>query len=543
MQPPTSSALAPLRNRLYLSYFFTGLMANFGWLIQLVGASWLMTSIGGSPEMVGLVQTSLAVPIMLFSLLAGAMADTFGRRTMVLWSQSFLLIVSSALAVVTYLGMVTPWTLLIFTFLIGSGKALNNPAWQTMVRELVVPAEMPAAISLNSVGFNIARSLGPALGGAIVAAVGAFAAFVINALSNIGMIVVMARWRLEGPPRHLPPEPVGAAMMAGIRYVAMSPHLLAVMLRAGAFNFAAISVMALMPLIARDLVQGGAEIYGLLLGSFGVGAILGAMLGGRLRAALSLEGLARVGFLSFAGATVVIGLSGNVYLTLAACAAAGASWLLTLSTFNTTVQLSSPRWVGSRSQALYQTASFGGNALGSWVWGSLAASHGNAESLFISAAVLVAGAALGLVFALRELDNTGLDQHSRWSAPKMALDILPRSGPILTTQEYVIREEDVTEFLSVMAERRRGRMRDGARQWLLARDIENPQLWIERYKTATWVETQRHHERRTLADAAITDRLRALHQGEGLPQMRHLLVRQTGWSAAQNNFGTDDYTH
>lgn len=543
MQPPTSSALAPLRNRLYLSYFFTGLMANFGWLIQLVGASWLMTSIGGSPEMVGLVQTSLAVPIMLFSLLAGAMADTFGRRTMVLWSQSFLLIVSSALAVVTYLGMVTPWTLLIFTFLIGSGKALNNPAWQTMVRELVVPAEMPAAISLNSVGFNIARSLGPALGGAIVAAVGAFAAFVINALSNIGMIVVMARWRLEGPPRHLPPEPVGAAMMAGIRYVAMSPHLLAVMLRAGAFNFAAISVMALMPLIARDLVQGGAEIYGLLLGSFGVGAILGAMLGGRLRAALSLEGLARVGFLSFAGATVVIGLSGNVYLTLAACAAAGASWLLTLSTFNTTVQLSSPRWVGSRSQALYQTASFGGNALGSWVWGSLAASHGNAESLFISAAVLVAGAALGLVFALRELDNTGLDQHSRWSAPKMALDILPRSGPILTTQEYVIREEDVTEFLSVMAERRRGRMRDGARQWLLARDIENPQLWIERYKTATWVETQRHHERRTLADAAITDRLRALHQGEGLPQMRHLLVRQTGWSAAQHNFGTGDYTH
>ncbi|MGO4854166.1 MFS transporter [Phaeovulum sp. W22_SRMD_FR3] len=542
MQPPTSSALAPLRNRLYLSYFFTGLMANFGWLIQLVGASWLMTSIGGSPEMVGLVQTSLAVPIMLFSLLAGAMADSFGRRTMVLWSQSFLLIVSTTLAVFAYLDMVTPWTLLAFTFLIGSGKALNNPAWQTMVRELVVPAEMPAAISLNSVGFNIARSVGPALGGAIVAAVGAFAAFVINALSNVGMIVVMARWRFESPPRNLPPEPVGAAMLAGIRYVAMSPHLLAVMLRAAAFNFAAISVMALMPLIARDLVQGGAEIYGLLLGSFGVGAILGAMLGGRLRAALSLEGLARVGFLSFAAATVVIGLSGNVYLTLAACAAAGASWLLTLSTFNTTVQLSSPRWVGSRSQALYQTASFGGNALGSWVWGSLAASHGNAESLFISAAALVAGAALGLIFALRELDSSGLDQHSRWNVPKMALDILPRSGPILTTQEYVIREEDVTEFLSVMAERRRGRMRDGARQWLLARDIENPQLWIERYKTATWVETQRHHERRTLADAAITDRLRALHQGDGLPKMRHLLVRQTGWSAAQNVLGADGFS-
>jgi MFS family permease len=543
VQAPTSSALAPFRNRLYSAYFLTGLMANFGWLIQLVGASWLMTSIGGSPEMVGLVQTSLAVPIMLFSLLAGAMADTFGRRTMVLWSQSFLLIVSSALAVCSYLELVTPWTLLAFTFLIGSGKALNNPAWQTMVREFVVPAEMPAAIALNSVGFNIARSVGPAIGGAIVAAVGAFAAFVINALSNVGMIIVFARWRFDTTPRDLPPEPVGAAMLAGVRYVAMSPHLLAVMLRAGVFNFAAISVMALMPLIARDLVQGGAEIYGLLLGAFGVGAIGGAVLGGRLRAALSLEGLARVGFVSFAVATVVIGLSGNVYLTLAACASAGASWLLTLSAFNTTVQLSSPRWVGSRSQALYQTASFGGNALGSWVWGSLAAQHGNAESLYISAAVLVAGAALGMIFALSELDTSGLDQHSRWSAPKMALDILPRSGPILTTQEYMIREEDVTEFLTVMAERRRGRRRDGAQQWLLARDIENPELWIERYKTATWVDTQRHHQRRTLADAAITDRLRALHQGEELPKMRHLLVRQTGWSSAQNGTVAEGFNH
>ncbi|TPE47477.1 MFS transporter [Amaricoccus solimangrovi] len=521
------SPLAPFRNRLYLAYWLTGLMANFGWLIQMVGASWLMTSIGGSPEMVALVQTSVALPTMLFSLAAGAMADNFGRRTMILVSQSFLLVISSVLAFLSWAGWVNPWMLLCFTFLIGSGKALNNPAWQTYVTEFMPREDLPEAIAANSVGFNLARSVGPAIGGAIVASVGAFAAFAVNAVSNIGMIVVMLGRGTTASASDLPPERVGSAMLAGIRYVAMSPHLLVVMVRGAVFNFAAISVMALLPLVARDLVEGGPRTYGILLGGFGVGAVIGALAGARLRHMMSLEWLVRTGFLAFAVAVAVIATSSVAPLSILASACAGASWLLTLSTFNTTVQMTSPRWVVSRAHALYQAASFGGNALGSWVWGMLAASYGIPTSLLAAAAVLVFGAGLGLGLRLRELGPLGLDPSGRWVAPRGAADLRPRSGPILTSIEYRIAPEDIDAFLRIMAERRRSRARDGARAWSLARDMDDSEIWTERYQTPTWLDTQRFHSRRTQADAELSDRLKALHGGQA-PTIRHEIERQPG---------------
>lgn len=520
------ATFAPFRNPLYLSYWLTALAANFGWLIQVVATSWLMTTIGGSAQMVALIQTALSLPIMLFALVAGALADNFGRRNMVLWSQIYLLAVSVALAGFVWMGWVTPWMLLIFTFLIGTGKALNNPAWQTIVSEFMPKEQLPQAIALNSIGFNLARSVGPAIGGVIVATVGAFAAFVVHAVSNVFMILSFLRWNASPPRSDLPPEPVASAMLAGLRYVAMSPNILRVILRATVFNFAGVSILALMPLIARDLLDSGAQVYGLLLGAFGVGAVGGALVGARLQRALSLEWRAQLGFAVFALACVASGLSGHLPVTLAAMAVAGGSWVLTLAAFNTTVQMSSPRWVVSRCYAIYQTAFFSGNAVGAIVWGSVATHWGTAAALIVSGGVLLLALAMGLFLRLTEMDATGLDPHNLWRAPDLRLDLQPQSGPLMTTIEYIIDDADVDEFVAAMELRRRSRVRDGARNWNLSRDIVQPERWTERYTTPTWVDTLRYHARRTLSDADLNTRLRALHRGTEPPLVRHHLLRQ-----------------
>jgi MFS family permease len=526
--------LAPFRHRIFLAIWVASLASNFGGLIQSVGAAWLMTSIGGSADLVALVQASTTLPIMLFSLAAGAIADNFDRRKLMLAAQTFLFGVSVALALCTYFGLVTPWLLLAFTFLVGCGTAFNGPAWQSLVGEMVPRSDLSSAIALNSMGFNIARSVGPAIGGLIVAAAGAFAAFATNAVSYIGLIVVLARWRLEVPPRVLPPESLGAAMAAGLRYVAMSPNIGVVLLRGAAFGLAAIAVQALMPLIARDLVHGGPLTYGFLLGAFGAGAVGGAFLSSRMRQALALETLVRISFLIFAAGTAVAGLTATTIVSMAGMALCGSSWVLALSSFNATVQLSSPRWVVGRALALYQMATFGGMALGSWIWGAAAENFGTAEALLIAAATLVAGAAIGFKFALPEMTSLNLDPLNRWTEPSVAIDIRPRSGPIVITIEYRIREPDVVSFLAVMAERKRIRRRDGARHWTLLRDLEHPEIWVERYHTPTWVEYVRHNQRITQADAAVGERLRALHQGPDRPKVHRMLERPIGWHSVDH---------
>ena len=522
--PLLPASLSPLIYPPFRAYWLAGLGANFGWLIQMVGASWLMTQLGGTAEQIALVQTSVSLPIMLFALPAGALADAVGRRRMVLVSQVFILLSSCLLAFFAWEGGLTPWALLGFTFAIGAGKAMNNPSWQTMVSELVPRKELPTAVALNGLGFNMARSVGPAIGGILVATVGAFSAFVVNAVGNIGVVLLAMRWP-RPEPRTLPPEPLGGAILTGIRYASMSIVLKRAIVRGTIFNFAAVSVMALMPLVARDLIGGGPQTFGLLLGAFGFGAVGAAFLGPLLRRRMGLEGGVRLGFVTFAVAAAIMGLSQSAFLTLAVAFVAGGSWLITMSSFNATVQLSSPRWVLSRALAFYQTMSFGGNALGSWVWGLVAGSFGTGSALVASAVVLLGGAAIGLVYGLRELDSDGLDPHVPWTPPVPAVDMRPTSGPIVTTVEYRIEEKDIAAFHVLMAKRRRSRTRDGARRWTLSRDLQDPQIWYERFKTATWVETERHHQRRTVAGARLASELRALHRGGERPVVHYELVR------------------
>lgn len=523
-------ALAPLKDTTFRAIWLASIASNFGGLIQSVAAAWLMTSISRSADMVALIQASTSLPIMLFSLVAGAIADNFNRRQVMLVAQSFMLVVSALLTLCAYLGLITPWLLLTFTFLIGCGTALNNPAWQASVGDMVPRAQLAAAVTLNSIGFNLTRSVGPAVGGVIVATAGAAAAFAVNALSYLPLIYVVARWRPAVPARTLPRERLATAITAGLRYVAMSPNIEKVLLRSFLFGLMAIAVLALLPLVARDLLGGGAPVFGLLLGAFGVGAIGGAFLSGRLRMQLTSEAIVRLAFLGFGLCAITAALSRMLWLTGAGLFLGGACWVLALSLFNTTVQLSTPRWVVGRALALYQTATFGGMALGSWLWGLAAESQGASWALLIAGALMAVGAGVGLLLPLPQLTTLNLDPLNRWKQPLLALDLQPRSGPIAIMIEYIIRESDVPTFLSTMHDRRRVRLRDGARHWTLMRDLENPEIWIESYHFPTWTEYVRYNYRTTQADAAIGDAIRALHAGSEPPRVRRTIIRPTKWS-------------
>jgi MFS family permease len=528
---PAGSPLSPFKHRSFRELWIASLSSNFGGLIQAVGAAWMMTSISNEASMVALVQASTALPIMLFSLTSGAIADNFDRRSVMLSAQCFMLVVSAVLAVCAYAGLITPWLLLTFTFLIGCGTALNNPSWQASVGDMVPRADLPAAVALNSVGFNLTRSVGPAVGGAVIAAAGAAAAFAVNALSYLPVVFVLIRWRPEAKSSTLPRESLGGAMGAGLRYVAMSPNIIRVLFRSFVFGFAAISILALLPLVARDLLAGGPLLYGVLLGCFGAGAVAGAFLVSRLRQLLSSEAVVRLSFLGFAACAFTASFSTISWLTGAGLAVGGACWVLALSRFNVTVQLSTPRWVVGRALALYQTATFGGMTLGAWIWGVTAQDFGADTALLASGILMVAGAALGLLLVLPEETSLSLDPLDRWKEPHLALDLRPSSGPILIMIEYRIKEEDTPAFLDVIAERRRIRRRDGARNWSIARDLEDPTLWLESYHTPTWIEYVRHNTRATHADATVGERLRALHCGSEPPRVRRMIERPTDWAA------------
>lgn len=532
------SGLSPLKYPVFRNVWAASTLSNVGGLIQSVGAAWLMVAIARSADMVALVQASLTLPVVLLSLVAGAMADSYDRRRVMIGAQVFLFIVSISLAVCSWAGWITPWLLLAFTFAIGCGAAFNAPAWQASVGDMVPRAEIPGAVSLNSVGFNIARSLGPAVGGAIVAAAGAATAFAVNAVSYLPLLVVLARWRPALQPPSLPRETLGQAIGAGIRYVAMSPALRTVLLRAATFGIAAGSVMALMPVVASVLLRGGPLTYGLLLGSFGAGAVVGALGNAQFRRRFTTEVIVRGASVVFALATALIGISGNLALTMLGLFFTGAGWLLALSTFNVTVQMSAPRWVVARALSLYQMAAFSGIAAGSWLWGEVAAAWSVSDALLCAGGVMLVGIPLGLWLPLAPTDQLNLDLLRRWKEPTTVVPVEPRTGPVVITIEYRIREVDLEEFLATMVERRRIRRRDGARNWRLLRDLADPLVWVERYETPTWLDYVRHNTRFTHQDAVIHEKLRALHQGPEPPRVRRMIERQSAPPPTQRTADT-----
>ena len=525
--PEHSPTLAVFRNPAFRNLWFATLASNFGGIVQAVGAAWLMTSLTTSEGMVALVQSSVTLPIMIFSLTAGVFADNFDRRKIMLWAQGFMCLASIGLAFLAFEGMLTPWLLLAFTFLIGCGTALNNPSWQATVGDLVTKAEIPAAVSVNSMGFNMMRSVGPAAGGAIVAAFGAATAFAVNAASYVAIIAALFAWKPKPKASRLPRERFGSAFAAGLRYVALSPNLVRTIARAFLFGLSAIALQALLPVIVRDTLAGTSLTYGILLGAFGVGAVFGAMASQRLRQRFENEAIVRIGFGGYALCYLVLALAPPVFIAGAVMFLAGACWVLTLSLLNTTIQLSTPRWVVGRVLALYQTGTFGGMAAGSWMWGVLAEGSGMSVALIGASFAMALGLAFGKLVPLPDRSEMRLDPANTWVEPTLTLDIRPQSGPVMVMVDFTIDEADVPRFLDLMADRRRIRIRDGAGQWTLLRDMENPDIWTESYHVPTWVEYIRHHERRTEADIENFEKLRALHRGPHPIRVHRMIERHS----------------
>ncbi len=524
--PDRRPFLAPLSNETFRNIWFASIASNLGGLIQGVGAAWMMTSITSSENMVALVQASTTLPIMLFSLTSGAIADNFDRKRVMLVAQLFMVAVSALLTAFAFLGWISPWGLLAFTFFIGCGTALNNPSWQASVGDMVPREDVAGAVSLNSMGFNMTRSIGPAIGGAIVAFGGAAAAFAANTASYLALIVTLLRWETSRTANPLPREHMGQAIGAGLRYVSMSPNLLKVFFRSFVFGLSSVAILALLPIVARDVIKGGPLTYGLLLGAFGIGAVAGAYFNAGLREKMTSENIVRCAFAGFALSEAVMGVTSNPILCALAVVLAGGCWVIALSLFNTIVQLSTPRWVVGRAISFYQTATFGGMATGSWVWGTLAENGGIGNAFYVAAAIMAGGVLIGLLLPMPVFESLDLDPLDQFREPELHLDIVPRSGPIAIQIQYEIRDEDLAEFLVTMVERRRIRIRDGAQAWALMRNLENPDIWTESYHTPTWVDYVRHNQRRTKADAENFQSLWALHRGEGPPKVQRMIERQ-----------------
>lgn len=523
---PPATALSPLKHRVFRAFWAASLISNLGGYIQSVGAAWLMTSIAPAAGTVALVNSATTLPILLLAILAGAFADIHDRRLVMLAAQSLMLLASVALAFVTWAGWITPGSLLGLTALIGCGAAMNAPAWQASVGEQVPRADLSGAVALNSLQANVARSVGPAIGGAVVALAGPAAAFLLNAGSYFALLIVLLRWKRDMPARLLPPERLGSAVRTGLQYVWNSPSVLGLLIRALTFGVSGSAVWALMPLLARDGLGQGASVYGFLLAAFGVGAVLGAASNTVLRHRLGDETMIRSGLIGFAAAVAVAGFTPGLELTLAALLATGFSWVTVVATLNINVQMAAPRWVVGRAMSLFQMATFGGMALGSWVFGKTAEHWGLEMALCSSAAAVVSTLALAARWPLsRAPALEDFDPARPALTPVVADPFNPGRDAVVVTVEYDIPRDSIDLFLSLMVDKRQIRQRNGARRWRLLQDAARPELWLERFQSPSWTEHLRQRHRMTQAELAVEMHIRTLHQGAEPPVVRRLMER------------------
>lgn len=524
---PSDGIAAPLRFAVFRRIWLASLLSNLGLMIQSVGAAWAMTQMTASADKVALVQTALMLPIMLISMPAGAVADMYDRRIVSLVSLVLSLVGATMLTMLDWTGHITPNILLAFCFIIGSGMALFGPAWQSSVGEQVPPEVLPSAVALNGISYNIARSFGPAIGGIVVATAGAVAAFAANAVLYIPLLVVLFLWRRKVDVSRLPRERMSRAIVSGVRYIANSPSIRIVLMRTLITGICGGSVSALMPLVARDLLHGGAQTYGIMLGAFGMGAVIGAMNIGHVRKHLSGEGAIRACALIMGVAIAVVAVSSEPVITAAALVVAGSVWMLAVALFNIGVQLSAPRWVAGRSLAAFQAAIAGGIAIGSWGWGHLT------DMVGVEAALLVSGAAMFLspLFGLfLRMPPTGArDEDAETLAdPEVQLQLTARSGPLVVEIEYRVDQESARAFHGVMQDVQLSRQRNGAYGWSIARDIADPELWTERYHCPTWLDFLRQRNRATQSERALYQRAVAFHLGADPVRVRRMLERPFG---------------
>ncbi|MFI2711636.1 MFS transporter [Micromonospora sp. NPDC018662] len=516
------SAWAPLRSAAFRSLWLAVLASNIGTWMQTVGAQWLLVDQPGAATLVALVQTASMLPVLMLALPAGALADTFDRRRLLIAVQCFLAAVGVLLTVLTAAGRMPPALLLTLTFGLGVGQALTLPAWQAVIPELVPRSQLVSASALGSISVNLARSVGPAVAGVLVAQAGVAVVFAVNAVSFAIFALTLLRWRPERRDADTTPERFTAALRAGGRYVRHSPVVRRILLRAALFVVPGSALWALLPLVASRRLGLGAGGYGVLLGALGVGAVAGALVLPRIRRVLTSNHLLLLAGLLYAAVLAALALVPVPAVAVVALVPAGLAWMTVLSSVNAAMQLFLPGWVRARGLSVYQMVFAGGQALGAVAWGALGEFTGLVGALTVAAALMAVGALSVLLWPLRETRGVDRDPAVYWPEPHLTLEPPARGGPVLVTVSYTVRPERQAEFVEAMRAVGRSRRRTGAMRWGLFRAGERAHGYVEVYQVPTWEEHLRQHGGRlTGADRVVEERARALAEDD--VRVSHLL--------------------
>ena len=529
--PLKTHGFEPLFQPLFRDRWIASVVSNIGTWMQDTAGTWLMTVLTSSPLLIALMQTAASLPVVLLGLLAGATADIFDRRRLLIIWQSWMLAAVLVLSVITFFGVVSPWVLLLFTFGLNIGAAMNNPAFQAIVPELVPRSQLPDALAINSAGFNLARVVGPALGGFAVAAfgtrvhTGAAVVFFLNALSFVGVIVVLYRWhRTPLFKSALPSERVFGSIRSGLRYIRHAPLLQATLWRTVVFTVFVSAVWALLAVVARLYLHQGAVDYGMLTGSMGLGAVTGAFSLARIRKAYSADIIIAASSVVFAAALFVMAFVHIPAVILLFLVAAGFSWTSTMSTLNLSVQLSVPSWVQARALGAYQTVSQCGLALGGVLWGLVAEHVSTPAALACAAIGLLASLPLALRFHVLRGEMPDLSPfRTNRPAPETMVVPQPTDGPVRVSIQYRIRLEDYNAFTHAIHAFRDVRLRDGAIRWGVFQDVNDPSHMEETFVMESWIDYLRQRERFTASDSQIRDKVWSFHQGPEPPRISHMI--------------------
>lgn len=517
------SALSPFRHPAFTVLWVATVVSNIGTWMQSAAAAWLMTNLDPSPLRVALVQVAAALPMFIFALPAGALADIVDRRKLLIGTQVATVLLAALFGLLVWLDRVTPLSLLMLTFLIGSCAALIAPVWQSIVPQLVPRRNLQPAVALNSVGFNVSRAVGPALAGLIIGGWSLAAPFWINALSTAGVIAALLWWRPPAAPeRHLPPERFFSAIRAGLRHARFNPHLRATLIRASAFFVVASAYWALLPLVARDQVKGGPALYGILLGVIGAAAVCGALLLPSLKRRLGADGVVVAGTIGTALALALFGISQHPATAITASVIAGMSWIAALATINVSAQVALPEWVRGRGLAVFVTVQFGALAMGSVMWGQVASLIGLSPAHYLAAAAMIVAIPVLRRWRLQTGASVDLTPSMHWPVPVLSPEIEADRGPVLITVEYRVQTADRSDFIDAIMKIARIRRRDGAYDWDIYEDAADPGRFLETFLVDSWTEHLRQHDRITNADRDVEASIRRFH-AQGQPIVTHWL--------------------
>ncbi len=518
----------PLKNTLYRFLWITMFASDIGASMQSVGSGWLMTSLATSPFVVALLQVMTSLSIFLLALPAGAFADIVDRRKLFLATQYFSLAVALILSVLTFGGFTTSSILVVFTLLLGLGNAMSLPVNIVIQTELVSKKTALVALTLFSVAIYIGFAVGPLLGGLIVAAVGPWAVFMVNALSFVGIIVFLHRWHKPSERKLLPPEQVVVAIRTGLQYMRYSLHVRALFVRDFAFTICGSAVISLLPLLARNESGSNSILFGILVGAFGIGGLISGLLIVPKIKQLSIEKRVTSATILYAIAMVVISLQHGIITLFIGIFAVGIALIIVTSSLNFIAYNSVSSWVRTRVVSVHQMMYWGGVATGSIVWGIVGEIWGIQTALLVASIGLVIGLVTATRYKLKPLTDVDMTPSMHWAMPRAMIDIDEHAdGSVLVEMEFQIDPTRSREFESAMNDVRSLILRDGAINWELFHDVENPSRYVMMFTSESWTEHLRQHERMTKADIAIEQRAISFHIGKDPPHVSHLISEDT----------------